>query len=100
MSVASWSRSLLAWEEELAALKARVGGVLGRRELRETGAAFLDGLLSGVERKTGWLMAEQCGAERPYRMQSLLVEVSGMLTSCRARCSAMSWRVWAIRTVC
>ena len=72
MSVASWCGSLLAWEEELAALKARVSGVLGRRELRETGAAFLDGLLSGVERKTGWLMAEQCGAERPYRMQSLL----------------------------
>ena len=72
MSVVLWSGSLLAWEEELAALKSRVGGVLGRRELRETGAAFLDGLLSGVKRKTGWLMAEQCGAERPYRMQSLL----------------------------
>ena len=55
-----------------------------RYELRETGAAFLDGLLSGVERKTGYLtvrwrtvantlsMAEQCSAERPYRMQSLL----------------------------
>jgi SRSO17 transposase len=72
MSVAQWSGSLLAWEEELAALKARLGPVFGRRELRETGAAFLDGLLSGVERKTGWLMAEQSGAERPYRMQSLL----------------------------
>ena len=72
MSVASWSGSLLAWEQELAALKARVGRVLRRRELRETGAAFLDGLLSGIERKTGWLMAEQSGAERPYRMQSLL----------------------------
>ncbi len=72
MSVASWSGSLLGWQEELAALKSRVGGVLGRRELRETGAAFLDGLLSGVERKTGWLMAEQSGAERPHRMQSLL----------------------------
>ncbi len=72
MSVASWSGSLLAWERELAALKARIGRVLRRRELRETGAAFLDGLLSGIERKTGWLMAEQSGAERPYRMQSLL----------------------------
>ena len=72
MSVASWSGSLLAWEQELTALKARVGRVLRRRELRETGADFLDGLLSGVERKTGWLMAEQSGAERPYRMQSLL----------------------------
>src|SRR5580658_6827759 len=72
MSVASWSGSLLAWERELTALKARVGRVFGRRELRETGANFLDGLLSGIERKTGWLLAEQSGAERPYRMQSLL----------------------------
>jgi SRSO17 transposase len=29
-------------------------------------------LLSGVERKTGWLLAEQAGLDRPYRMQSLL----------------------------
>lgn len=72
MSVGSWSGSLLAWEQELTELKARVGRVFGRRELRETGADFLDGLLSGIERKTGWLMAEQSGAERPYRMQSLL----------------------------
>ena len=53
MSVASWSGSLLAWEQELTALKTRVGRVLRRRELRETGADFLDGLLSGIERKTG-----------------------------------------------
>jgi len=72
MSVASWSGSLLSWEKELTSLKARIGQVLGRRELRETGGAFIDGLLSGVERKTGWLMAEQSGAARPYRMQSLL----------------------------
>lgn len=72
MSVASWSGSLLAWEGELSALKERLGPLFGRRELRETAAAFLDGVLSGVERKTGWLLAEQAGAERPYRMQSLL----------------------------
>ena len=30
------------------------------------------GLLSGISRKTGWLMAEQAGLDRPYRMQSLL----------------------------
>ena len=28
--------------------------------------------LSGISRKTGWLMAEQAGLDRPYRMQSLL----------------------------
>jgi SRSO17 transposase len=72
MSVAAWSGSLLAWEQELAALKERISPVLGRAELRETAGIFLDGLLSGVERKTGWLLAEQAGLERPYRIQSLL----------------------------
>src|SRR3954471_3629901 len=72
MSVAVWSGSLVAWECELAALKARIGPVFGRAEVRETAGAFLDGLLSGVARKTGWLLAEQAGLDRPYRMQSLL----------------------------
>jgi len=29
-------------------------------------------VLSGIERKTGWLMAEQAGLSKPYRIQSLL----------------------------
>jgi len=70
--VADWSGSVLAWEEELGRLKARIGGVFARSEVRQTAGAFIDGLLSGVERKTGWLMAEQAGLDRPYRMQSLL----------------------------
>ena len=72
MPVAAWSGSLLLWERELAALKERIAPVFRRRELKETAGAFVDGLLSGVERKTGWLLAEQAGLERPYRMQSLL----------------------------
>ena len=72
MSVAAWSGSLLRWEEELACWKARLGPVFRRRELKETGGHFLDGLLSGISRKTGWLMAEQAGLERPWRMQALL----------------------------
>ncbi|MFS8053324.1 IS701 family transposase [Rhizobium sp. BR 317] len=72
MSVGGWSGSSLAWQQELDALKERLGPVFGRRELRASASSFLDGLLSGVERKTGWLMAEQAGLERPYRMQSLL----------------------------
>src|SRR4051812_24660584 len=47
MSVAVWSGSLVAWERELAALKARIGPVFGRAEVRATAGAFLDGLLSG-----------------------------------------------------
>jgi SRSO17 transposase len=49
-----------------------MGSVFPRVELRRTAGLFIDGLLSGVERKTGWLMAEAAGLERPYRMQSLL----------------------------
>lgn len=70
--VADWSGSVLAWEAELGLLKARVGSVFPRIEVRTTAGAFIDGLLSGAERKTGWLMAEQAGLDRPYRMQSLL----------------------------
>jgi len=72
MSVAAWSGSVLAWQRELDAWKERLGSVFSRRELRLSSGAFLDGVLSGVERKTGWLMAEQAGLGRPYRMQSLL----------------------------
>src|SRR3954468_4258312 len=72
MSVAVWSGSLVAWERELAALKEQIGPVFGRAETRAIAGAFLDGLLSGVARKTGWLLAEQACLDRPYRMQSLL----------------------------
>jgi SRSO17 transposase len=72
MSVASWSGSLLEWENELAALKGRLAPVFGRAELRASASSFIDGLLSGISRKTGWQLAEQAGQEQPYRMQSLL----------------------------
>ena len=56
--------------------------MFGRRELKESRGYFLEGLLSGIERKTAWLMAEQAGPEqasleqagleRPWRIQALL----------------------------
>jgi SRSO17 transposase len=70
--VADWSGALLDWKAELADLKQRIGRAFARSELRETASNFVDGLLSGVERKTGWLLAEQAGLDRPYRIQSLL----------------------------
>ena len=63
MSVSGWSGSTLAWEGELGALKARLWPVFGRRETRESFGGFVDGLLSGVARKTGWLLAGQAGLE-------------------------------------
>jgi SRSO17 transposase len=72
MSVAVWSGSTLGWEQELSALKSRLARVFKRPEVRTCAGAFIDGLLSGISRKTGWLLAEQAGLDRPYRMQSLL----------------------------
>ena len=72
MSVAVWSGSLLRWEQELSELKARLSPVFGRAETRASARSFIDGLLSGATRKTGWQLAEQAGLARPYRMQSLL----------------------------
>lgn len=72
MSVAEWSVALVDWRAELARLKARVSPALGRFETRRTAGAFIDGLLSSAERKTGWMLSEAAGYEGPYRMQSLL----------------------------
>jgi SRSO17 transposase len=72
MSVAAWSGSLLKWEQELSELKARLAPAFGRAETRASANAFIDGLLSGATRKTGWQLAEQAGLTRPYRMQSLI----------------------------
>lgn len=83
--------SSLVWKEELTALKSRVGLALGRRELQETGADLVAGLLSGIERDTGCLMAEQSGAERSYGMQSLLRRSPWDVA---ARSAIISWAAW------
>lgn len=43
-----------------------------RSEQSASARVFIDGLLSGAERKTGWMLAEEAGLARPYRIQSLL----------------------------
>ena len=72
MAVAEWSGTLVDWQSELEALKRFVAPALGRAETRASASAFIDGLLSSAERKTGWMLAEEAGLERPYRIQSLL----------------------------
>jgi SRSO17 transposase len=72
MSVAEWSGSLLPWAAELSGMKERLGVVFGRREPREAAWKYVDGLLSGIERKTGWQLAERAGDDRPFRMQGVL----------------------------
>jgi len=70
--VSDWSGSLIDWRFLLADLKQSVSPVFGRAETRASASLFIDGLLSGAERKTGWMLAEEAGLARPWRIQSLL----------------------------
>jgi SRSO17 transposase len=60
------------WAGELEALCDRIAPRFGRVEVRRRAGAFLRGLLSNVERKNGWQLAEQAGAVTPDGMQRLL----------------------------
>ena len=61
MAVAAWTGALVDWRAELEALKRHVAPVFGRGETRQAAGAFIEGLLSPAERKTGWMLAEQAG---------------------------------------
>lgn len=72
MTVAGWTGTAVAWRAALDEMKQVIAPAFKRAEQRTTAAAFIDGLLSRAERKTGWMLAEEAGHARPYRMQSLL----------------------------
>jgi SRSO17 transposase len=50
----------------------RIGPCFARSETREGVKAYLRGLLSPIERKNGWQLAEEAGLPTPYAMQYLL----------------------------
>jgi SRSO17 transposase len=60
------------WLAELDHLVARVGPHVARTETRQRALAYLQGLLSPVERKNGWQLAEANGNTTPYGVQHLL----------------------------
>ncbi len=63
---------VLSWREELAELQERLGRLFGRADARRQASLYLDALLSAVERKNGWQLAEQIGDARPWRTQRVL----------------------------
>jgi len=61
-----------SWAAELWRLHERVSGRFFRCEPRRRAFSYLRGLLSGVERKNGWQLAEEAGDATPDGMQRLL----------------------------
>lgn len=60
------------WADELNDLHARIASRFTRAEPRKRALSYLQGLLSLVERKNGWQLAEQAGETTPYGTQRLL----------------------------
>ncbi|MFI6823244.1 IS701 family transposase, partial [Micromonospora sp. NPDC050187] len=60
------------WHAELDRLHARIGGRFRRSEPRRRARQYLCGLVSGLDRKNGWTLAEQAGDVSPDGMQRLL----------------------------
>ena len=63
--VATWAAG---WD----AVQHRIGPRFARSEQRQRVRRYVEGLLSPVERKNGWQLAEHAGEARPYGMQRLL----------------------------
>lgn len=61
-----------AWLLELTAVEQRIGAQFTRCDARRRAGAYLRGLLSPVERKNGWQLAEVNGDDTPYGVQHLL----------------------------
>ena len=60
------------WADGLDDVATLIGRRFPRSEPRQHALMYLRGLLSPVERKNGWQLAEQAGQETPYATQHLL----------------------------
>ncbi len=72
MAGASIETTLELWASSLRDVKARIGPLFCQKRVAASAGQFLDGLLGGEPRKTGWMRAEAAGDPGPWRQQALL----------------------------
>lgn len=65
-------KTVRSWTEGFDAVDGRIAVRFARSEVRGRAQSYLRGLLSGVERKNGWQLAEAVGDATPYGLQHLL----------------------------
>ena len=63
------------WAGEFEALTTRLAPRFGRREPRQRAVAYLHGLLSPIQRKNGWQLAEAAGDRTPDGVQDFLARM-------------------------
>ncbi len=60
------------WRRELDAVSERIAQRFHRSELRQHATGYLRGLISRVERKNGWQLAEEPGEQTPTNLQHFI----------------------------
>src|ERR1039458_9591814 len=84
-SATEMENRLSGWKRELLRAHSLIAGLFARSEVRGRSLAYMQGLLSGCERKNGWQMAEWMGEASPYAMQHLLDRASWDADAARDR---------------
>jgi len=64
--------AIRSWSNTLAEVEQRIGQHFARSEARQRAIDYLRGLMSQVERKNSWQLAEALGGSTPYGIQHLL----------------------------
>jgi SRSO17 transposase len=72
MPSASLETTLELWSTTLRQTKQRIRPLFAAASVAAAANAFLDGLLGGERRKTGWMRAEAAGDPGPWRQQAIL----------------------------
>src|ERR1700712_187162 len=72
MSSASLETTLELWSTTLRQAKQSISPLFAAPIVAASANAFLDGLLGGERRKTGWMRAEAAGDPGPWRQQAIL----------------------------
>src|SRR5580704_11988995 len=72
MALASIETTLELWAGSLRGAKERLRPLFRSKSTMASAEAFVDGLLGGEPRKTGWMRAEAAGDKGPWRQQDLL----------------------------
>ena len=65
-------KQVYRWGGEVDGVTERISGCFYRREQREHAGRYLLGLISRVERKNGWQLAEQLGDATPVNLQHFI----------------------------
>jgi SRSO17 transposase len=72
MTGASIETTLELWASSLRNIKSRIERLFTQDRVAASAGLFLDGLLGGERRKTGWMRAEAAGDPGPWRQQAVL----------------------------